>query len=479
MSLVDATYLFKRNNTYYFRIAVPSFYWDKYGKQIWRSLRTGDLKTAKALVAELTAKWLNYFRTGENPPEDHHEKITPEASTNRAHNLGISEQHSPEEFLEAATEQSVDMLNNGLQALKEMKRPGELDFVAISGALAGSNLKLSGALDAYKKLTPGKWSNLDARAYDKKWRPFVRAVNDFIEMLGKVICKRRVWLQFTIFMLPSIVDAYKDTLIISANFDETLLAMMWSKDVHFQRNEWIQSRLRYQDMKHVADFVELYHAPVKNLSKTFLTRLGKGDEERGTQDYVDRVALCLGDMFPGREHIHCSNKLSDDKDYRWLLDDKGGQRVITNPFGWNTFKHCNMAVFLAAINYDPDTNDRLYAFYGITKAQAKNALCYQMIYQFLGRTMIRDKDKIGKPDDTGKILKVVCVLPDEGAAEAFQGLLGCAPSTPLPIDFGAQPKRGRPRVTKSVEKKREEEKLKKQRYREKKKAEQAAQMQLE
>ncbi|OWV91571.1 hypothetical protein [Rhizobium sp. R693] len=264
---------------------------------------------------------------------------------------------------------------------------------------------------------------------------------------GNVVGETRAWLQFTIFMQPSIAGAYKDVLMISANFDKTLLSMMWSKDVEFQTNEEIQSRLRYQDMKHVADKVELYHAPVKNLSKTFLKRLGKGDEETGTQQFLDAVAGCVGQMFPGREHIYCSNKRSDNKEFRWLLDgDKGGQRVITNPFGWNSLQHCDMAVFLAAINYDPDTIERLYAFYGITQKQAKDALCYQMVYQFIGRTMIRDEESIGQ---TKK--KVVLVLPDEGSADAVALMLGCSASTPLGIDFGKQPKRGRPRVQKSKE----------------------------
>ncbi|NRP86690.1 hypothetical protein GFPCMMHI_02598 [Ensifer adhaerens] len=317
---------------------------------------------------------------------------------------------------------------------------------------------------------------IDQDSFDK-----ASSGNAFVkrDKTGNVIGESRVWLQFTIFMQPTIVDAYKDVLMISANFDKTLLSMMWSKDVEFQTNEEIQSRLRYQDMRHVADFVELHHAPVKNLSKTFLTRLGTGDEERGIQQFLDMIARCLGEMFPGREHIHCSNKRSDDKDFRWLLDgEKGGQRVITNPFGWNSLKHCNMAAFLAAINYDPDTNERLYAFYGITQKQAKDALCYQMVYQFMGRTMIRDKDNIGKPDESGKLLKVVLVLPDEGAAEAVQEMLGCAASTPLPIDFGEQPKRGRPRVEKSEDQKRAEATERKRKSRAARKAEAAVEMTL-
>lgn len=302
--------------------------------------------------------------------------------------------------------------------------------------------------------------------------------NAFVERdeKGNILREKPVWLQFTVFMKASIVDAYKDTLIVSANFDETLLGLMWSKEAEFRRNDWIQPRLGYQDMKHVADGVELYHPPVKNLSKFFLTRLGKGDEEGGNQDYQDRVASCLGEMFPGREHIYCSNKLSETEDYRWNLE--YGERVITNPFGWNKFKHCTMAVFLAAINFDPDTEERLYAFYGITRAQAKNALCYQIIYQFFGRTLIRDKKAIEESIRNGAP-KVVLIAPDEDAAKAMQKMFGCPASTTLAVDFGAQPKRGRPKVEKSEDQKREERRLRKQKSRANQAAEKAAQLRRE
>ncbi len=184
MSVADATYLMKRKNTYYFRIAVPDVHHETYGKQIWRSLKTGDLKTAKAAVGELTSKWLNYFRTGENPPEDRNETVSSEASTERARHLGIAEQRAPEEFLKASAKESISMLKPIVEALKEMKRPSRLDIVALSGALEISEMRISRALERYKKLTPGKWSNLDARAYEKKWRPYARAVNDFIEAVG-------------------------------------------------------------------------------------------------------------------------------------------------------------------------------------------------------------------------------------------------------------------------------------------------------
>ncbi len=255
-----------------------------------------------------------------------------------------------------------------------------------------------------------------------------------------------VILQFTIFMLPSIVDRYKDVLIISAEFDQTLLALMWAKDVNFQPNEWIESKLDRDYLTRKAPSVQLYNAPVRNLSKHFFTSIGNNDRDKGNQLFLDLVTDCISDMFPGKSHIFCTNEPESGKPYRWKREcpcggqndscqcDGYGRRVIVNPHGWNHLKHYHMGVFMAGINFDPETETRLFDFYGITRDQAKEALCYQMVIQFLGRTSIRDRDSDNP---------IILIAPDEGAANYIQRLLKCAPSTPLPIDFEKRPRKTR------------------------------------
>lgn len=281
---------------------------------------------------------------------------------------------------------------------------------------------------------------------------------------GKEIGRRRVFLQFTIFTLSSITDAYKDTLIISANFDRTLLALMWGKEVEFRPNEFIESRLDYADLKHKKNQVILHHVPIDNLSKYLLQQIGSGNEDEGAQWYADEVATCLGEMYPGRNHIFALNKPKSKKkeEYFWLLEgDKGGQRVFTNPHGWNDLQDMTMAVFLAAINFDKETIRRLEDFYGITPEQSKAALAYETVAQFLGRTAIRDKDS----EET-----VVLVLPDKGTADYIRDLIDCEPSTELPIYFYERKKRGRPKVEKTKDEQREQKRLQMERYRARKKA---------
>jgi hypothetical protein len=127
-----------------------------------------------------------------------------------------------------------------------------------------------------------------------------------------------------------------------------------------------------------------------------------------------------------------------------------------------------MGVFVAAINYDPDTENRLKAFYGIGKKEAKNAVCYQTVYQFLGRTSLRDKDSNEK---------VVLIVPDQGSAKAVQALIGCVDSTPLSVDLGDRPKIGRPASTKTKAEKDAANRLRVQRCRQRK-AEAVAQLSL-
>jgi hypothetical protein len=293
---------------------------------------------------------------------------------------------------------------------------------------------------------------------------------------GKEVGRRRVFLQFTIFTLSSITDAHKDTLIISANFERTLLALMWGTECEFRPNEFIESRLDYADLKHKSNQVKLFHAPLDNLSKYFLEQIGDGNQDAGAQWFYDEVATCLGEMFPGRDHIFALNKpkAKTKKQHDWLLegdkggkrllddeDDKGGQRVFTNPHGWNDLQDINMAVFLAAINFDQETTLRLEDFYGITPEQSKAALAYETVAQFLGRTSLRDKNSKEE---------VTLVLSDRGVAEYIRDLIDCEPSTELPIYFFERKKRGRPKVEKTKEEKKEQKRLQMERYRARKKA---------
>ncbi|MCK3776201.1 hypothetical protein MZK49_05590 [Ensifer sesbaniae] len=285
---------------------------------------------------------------------------------------------------------------------------------------------------------------------------------------------KKVILQFTTFMQPSIVAGYKDALIISAEFEKTLLGMMWAKDVNFQPNEWIETKLDHDYLSRKAPKVELHHAPVKNLSKTFFTRLGLGNRDQGNQIFLDMVADCLGEMFKGKDHIFCTNEPDKVTRYDWKLECpckgkdeqcqcKGyGKRVIVNPHGWNHLENYDMGVFMAGINFDPVTNDRLFAFYGITQERSKEALCYHLVMQFLGRTSLRNQ----KRDEA-----IVLVAPDEGAAAYIQRILGCAESKPLPIDLAKPPRKTRSdKKNKSDDQKRAEAAERKRKSRAAKKA---------
>ncbi|MCB5203904.1 hypothetical protein LH464_15640 [Neorhizobium sp. T786] len=253
----------------------------------------------------------------------------------------------------------------------------------------------------------------------------------------------KVPLQFTIFTLPTIVDAHKETIVLAANLERTMLALMWSRDVVFQSHKEIEDRLDYHDLSHQAVNIVLYNLPLKNLSQSFYDRLHK---DMGAELFYIAYASTVATTFGHRPHIFCTNK-NGDKDYDWALECEGfGERVMTAPHGWNSLSHHTMAVFGAAINHDPVTRHRLMAFYGITAKQAKAALCYEMVQQFIGRTAVRNKDNTST---------ITVVVPDEGIAAYIQELYGCAPSTPLELDLSYERKAlGRPQVNRTVEEQR-------------------------
>jgi hypothetical protein len=261
--------------------------------------------------------------------------------------------------------------------------------------------------------------------------------------------KKFVFLQFTIFMKASILDDQDEVIILSAEFEKTLLGMMWAKEVNFVQHEWITSRLDNDYIKRKAPLVELRHVPVPNLSKRFFEKLGNGNRDAGNQAFNDQLSDCIDRTHPGKKYIFCTNKPDRLEQYAWKAecvgkDEKGecscdgcGTRVIVNPYGWNHLRHYNMAVFAAGINFDPETERRLKAFYGIERHQAKEALAHQMVLQFLGRTSLRD------PDSNSPL---VLIAPDEASAAYIRRILGCAASKPLDMKFGEPPKIGRPKT---------------------------------
>ena len=279
--------------------------------------------------------------------------------------------------------------------------------------------------------------------------------------------KRMVILQFTIFQQSSVTDGYKEVLYITAEQPKTLVSLMWSTDVDFQPNEWIESQLDQDYLTDKAPLVTIrYPQGVKNLSKHFFKTIGDDDRHKGNQLYLDRLADAIDAEYPNRNHIFCTNTRdakSANPGYAWKLEcpcrgrdqkctcEGYGKRVIVNPHGLNALQKYNMAVFGAAINFDPITQERLFAFYGITPEQAKEALCWHMIMQFSGRTSIRNPDSM-EP--------IVIVAPDEKSASYLKDMLPEAIMKPFEIHFGERPKRGRPKGSRRVFRTEDERKAK-------------------
>ncbi|WP_421579738.1 DUF6538 domain-containing protein [Shinella sp. M31] len=176
----DAKYLVVRNGTYYLRLVVPPAKWAKYGKQKWESLRTRCPIEAKKKFSDRFRDWKNRF---DAPDDGNDEQVTPEQTREGQAKLGVS-RHSDNEMAAAAVTESIKLLAPRLKVAKSMRKLLAVDAATLAGVYETPGLRLSQALHEYKVLSAGKWSNLDARSRDKKWRPYAEAVNSFIEVVG-------------------------------------------------------------------------------------------------------------------------------------------------------------------------------------------------------------------------------------------------------------------------------------------------------
>ncbi|MBD8663109.1 hypothetical protein IFT59_07565 [Rhizobium sp. CFBP 8752] len=181
---MDPNYIVERASGYHFRIAVPPNLRAKLGKrEVWRSLKTKDRKTARFAVAPLYEKWSHIFATGIIPDEI---EIVPETITDNAKRSGLT-YRSDEDYLYAPIEKSIEAIFELKSATSGTGRRNKLETATHGGVVAAPGMTMTQALERYKELSPDKFmAYSDERDRYKRWRPFVQAAQAFTDVMGKV-----------------------------------------------------------------------------------------------------------------------------------------------------------------------------------------------------------------------------------------------------------------------------------------------------
>ncbi|TCN32476.1 hypothetical protein [Sinorhizobium americanum] len=206
----------------------------------------------------------------------------------------------------------------------------------------------------------------------------------------------RTSLSFFVTVRPSVLQQYRSATIIGANFKKSMLYKMWKDDVNFQPHPYIEGD--YDDFSHKHDAgvtINHYYFCEPTFSKTRL-------KEIGYETVFDKASVAVESIL--KQHNNNQNmsylfavnnpEKESDPDYRWLTEAEGGYatRISANPRGQNGHKDKNASAFLAAVNFSNIDTEFLNSAFNISPSESREAMTYENISQFHGRTSVRVYD---------------------------------------------------------------------------------------
>lgn len=251
------------------------------------------------------------------------------------------------------------------------------------------------------------------------------SVNDFKELnRGK-----RTSLSFFVTVRPSVLQQYRSATIIGANFKKSMLYKMWKDEVNFQPHPYIKGD--YDDFSHkhkLSVVINHYYFCEPTFSKTRLNVIGHENVFDKAAPVIESI-LKQNNQNQDVPYIFAVNnpEKEGDSDYRWITEVEEGfaERISANPRGQNGHKDKHASVFLAAVNFSNIDTAYLQAACNISPSEAREAMTFENISQFHGRTSIRIQDA----DDN-----LYFFSPDRDSAIAMREEFGG--EEPIFIDLG-------------------------------------------
>lgn len=219
-------------------------------------------------------------------------------------------------------------------------------------------------------------------------------------------------LQFFVVARPSLFP--KHSTFIGANYKKSLQYLIWSASEDVDLVPHSKVKAKHEDLSHKAELTEIYYVSERNFSKALFTdkvqRVATATMPTSFARIAKATGKAIAKQFPGINFLYCTNTTYERNKWAGPL----GTLISSNSRGWNGGRDFNMAVFLAAINFDPATVNFLHKVYGIDREAARYALTYESAYQFAGRTSLRMSDVNER---------LILIFGDRATAAAIQGFI--------------------------------------------------------
>lgn len=206
-------------------------------------------------------------------------------------------------------------------------------------------------------------------------------------------------------LLPTVLANYASVTFTGANFYRSKLFYCWRSMVDFEPHPEIRAS-RYEDFSHKEGKIKVYHLSEAPVSMARLERIGY-------KSVIASIAKIVEATYPSRSYIYTLNAKAGD-----IWPGANGTRVSPNPMGLNEYMQVNMAVHAATLNPGKDDVAFWRTFFDVSEHELMEAQAYEMQYQFVTRTSIRD----GKPASQSE--EVVLIVLDRRSADALCAVLG-------------------------------------------------------
>jgi integrase len=184
MTRIYADYVIQRRGIWYFRISVPKAARERFGgrAQIWKSLQTTNKHEAYAAAGRLAKEHQRLFNeTAAGASERDYDYKTLKAFMSERGAV-----YQPDvNFLAFDGRSLVEQLVERLAPLAIVANPQKIE-VAAMGGVAPVSLNLDEMFKRYQELSAGKWADLNARQYEKKWNRYREPVDDFKREIGDI-----------------------------------------------------------------------------------------------------------------------------------------------------------------------------------------------------------------------------------------------------------------------------------------------------
>ncbi len=175
---------------------------------------------------------------------------------------------------------------------------------------------------------------------------------------------------------PECLSDWNNVTIMGANFKESLLYKVWSREgVTFAPSRWTK-HLPSLHTRMLGSRVSIHYVMDRKWSKRF----------QETDNPMPQIAPHIEELFGSEPYIYTVNNFAKKKSTDLF---SRGQHVPPKSHGFNEFMDYHNAAFLAALNVDPQHSAFLKSRYGLEDEDIFASFSLEAAYQFVMRTSLR------------------------------------------------------------------------------------------